>query len=366
MQESNHLGPKNFAAVRSAALAFCLLLAVFCGSGDAAAPTPEPPVGAVEALPNIHELPDPFLFTSGRRVVNREQWRERREEIKEILLRYEYGHVAPAPEKWSAREVSGKAWLGGRMTLVAMTLDMGDFLNMAVRVYRPSGDGPFPAVLNLGDDGSKAAVAFARGYMLVTCSPEVDLDPDTEGPRHGWSGPAWPVRLAIGDRWRCGPGERVAPWTTLETRRDVQADHVIVRGHSRMGKAALLAGALDERFAMVAPNGSGTGGASVYRVRNSGAETLASITSPKRFASWFQRDFGRFGDREDHLSVRSALAARPGGASTAVVDRGRAGQMGQPPRQPGSGRGRQPCLPIPWLARQHRHPHPARQPREPG
>ncbi len=281
----------------------------------------------MEKLPEISQLPDPFLFTSGRRVDNRKQWRKRREEIKEILLRYEYGHTAPAPEKWSAREVSSKTWLGGRMTLVAMTLDTGagNSLDMAVHVYRPAGDGPFPAVLNIGDDGSKAAVAFARGYMLVTCSPEVDLDPDTEGREI-----AGPAQLACPT---CDWGS-LAVWAWgasramdyLQTRRDVQSDHVIVRGHSRMGKAALLAGALDERFAMVAPNGSGTGGASAYRVRSSGAETLASITSPKRFASWFQRDFGRFGDRVDRLPfdqhwLLALVAPRPLLSTEAEQDR---------------------------------------------
>lgn len=217
VQESDHRAPKDFAAAGSAALAFCLVLTVFCGSGDAAAPTPEPPADAVDNLPEIRELPDPFLFASGRRVCKREQWRERRKEIKEILLRYEYGHVAPAPEKWSAREVSSKAWLGGRVTLVAMTLDMGagNSLDMAVRVYRPAGDGPFPAVLNIGNDGSKAAVAFARGYMLATCSPEVDLDPDTEGrdiagpaqlacPTCDWGSLAvWAIIAMSPDSWHC-------------------------------------------------------------------------------------------------------------------------------------------------------------------
>jgi len=256
----------------------------------------------VEELPIVSELPDPFLSTSGRRVHSQDEWRGRREEIKDILQQYEYGRMAPAPADWSAKEVSSKAWLGGRATHVVMTLAVGarSSLDMAVRVYRPAGDGPLPVVLNIGDDASKAAVAFARGYMLATCSPEVDLDPDTEG--HDVVGPAqraYPTldwgSLAV---WAWGASRAM---DYLETRHDVQADHLIVRGHSRTGKAALLAGAMDERFAMVAPNGSGTGGASVYRVRNSGAETLASITSPERFASWFQRDFHRFADREDRL-----------------------------------------------------------------
>lgn len=256
----------------------------------------------VEGLQEMSEFPDPFLFANGRRVRNQEQWQERREEIKDILLKYEYGRMPPAPEDWSARVVSSKAWFGGQAIYVVMTLNVGtgNSLEMAVRVYRPAGEGPFPAVLNIGDDASKAKVAFTRGFMMVTCSPELDLDPDTEG--RDVAGPAqlaYPAfdwgSLAV---WSWGACRAM---DYLETREDVQTQHMIVRGHSRMGKAALLAGAMDERFAMVAPNGSGTGGASVYRVRNPGAETLASISSPERFASWFHRDFHRFGDSLDHL-----------------------------------------------------------------
>jgi endo-1,4-beta-xylanase len=40
---------------------------------------------------------------------------------------------------------------------------------------------------------------------------------------------------------------------------------LVVTGYSRWGKAALLAGMLDERFQLTAPGGSGSGGATPYR-----------------------------------------------------------------------------------------------------
>jgi len=49
------------------------------------------------------------------------------------------------------------------------------------------------------------------------------------------------------------------------------------------------------------PNGSGCGGAGCFRVMGPNSETLELITSPKRFKSWFQQDFGKYGNREDEL-----------------------------------------------------------------
>jgi hypothetical protein len=74
-----------------------------------------------------------------------------------------------------------------------------------------------------------------------------------------------------------------------------------VTGHSRAGKTALLAGALDERFALVAPNGSGTGGAGLFRVYGHGSETLEAITRPDRFAYWFTPGLRDYSNREGQL-----------------------------------------------------------------
>lgn len=70
---------------------------------------------------------------------------------------------------------------------------------------------------------------------------------------------------------------------SLETCSDVDKGRLAIVGHSRGGKLALLAGALDERFALVAANGSGFGGAGCFRTQPPKVVTLELITRPDGF-----------------------------------------------------------------------------------
>lgn len=79
----------------------------------------------------------------------------------------------------------------------------------------------------------------------------------------------------------------------------IDADRVIAFGHSRFGKAALVAAAFDLRIAGVVSNQSGTGGAALSRDKS--GETVAQIV--QRYPHWFAGAFDDYARREDELPV---------------------------------------------------------------
>jgi hypothetical protein len=285
-------------------------------------------VNYTESRVGTFELPDALAGTQGR-VRDPAGWAPRRAEILELFRQHVYGRSPGKPDRLTFEEVErndramdGAATLQrvaivsswqGRTHRFHLTL----FLPRSARSALHAG-GRVPVLLLLNNrpavnaDPSRteksgfwpAEQVIARGFGIAALQV-AELAPDNnetfrqgvidtfEGSAAGPRAPdAWGALAA----WAWGASRAM---DYFETNAGVDAARVAVVGHSRGGKAALWAGAEDQRFAMVVSNESGESGAALSR-RNFG-ETIARITTT--FPYWFAANYRSFAARESSLPV---------------------------------------------------------------
>jgi len=273
----------------------------------AARDLPGGPATVLAALPDLLAWPD------GRRVETPVDWAARVSAWRDVVVDVGYGGLPPAPDgvEIELRSEARVHHLRGAPRLLALRLRArvgGGEAAFAVRLLLPDAPGPVPAVA-YGDgcwwhlDDATLARFAARGVALAVFD-RTEVAPDAGRAVEGAPPPA--RRGGLFDLVPDATFGALAAWAwayhrvvdLLRDRPEVDGGRIAVTGFSRGGKAALLAGATDERIALVHAHASGAGGAAPFRVLGEGAETLDVA---RAFPTWFGSRLREFVGREGEL-----------------------------------------------------------------
>ena len=265
------------------------------------------------------ELPDPFRCEDGARVSTLAQWQRRRREIRDLVVDIEYGGLPPAPAETRCEKLHSSTvkHLGGAQFVSCRVITGPDNpFSFLLHLLVPPGRGPFPVVLS-GDacwryvTDAVAAEVLRRGNILaqfnrVEIVPDVYLSERTSGLYRVYRDASYGALAA----WAWGYHRCIDVLAGMDV---VDAARIAIVGHSRGGKAVLLAGATDERIALTGANNSGAGGAGCYRRQGAGSETLADLI--RAIPYWFGPRLKEFVNRENDLPfdqhfLKSLIAPR--------------------------------------------------------
>jgi hypothetical protein len=299
-----------------------------------------------EALANPYpKLPDALTTRAGEKVTTASHWRhDRRPEIAELMQSQVYGFVpdnVPAVT-WKVtrtlhhaiggiavvtKELTGhvdnSAYPPITVNIRANLVTPADARGHAVPVIVMNGSRLRPIPRNppaslphnisyyslLGEDNLEQLLRRGWGYVaLDSTSAQPDSLPNGDGIGGGIIGLANRGKPRGMDQWGA-----VRAWAWADSRLldylvtdpDVDARRIGIFGHSRFGKAALVAMAFDPRFAIGYISAAGAGGSALFP-RNIG-ETLANLTGPGEFY-WFAgnlRTYAAVGSSPDELPVDS-------------------------------------------------------------
>ncbi len=292
------------------------------------------------------KLPDPLTMKDGRKVTTAAMWPARRAELLEDFEREVYGRRPKAIPKVTWKVLSETEGREGRVATITKWL-IGHVDNSAspainvdiiVSLTTPKNSNmPVPVVLQFGGFG----MTLPEG---ITPPPNPCIPPGATPPNFprppAPAGPTWQEQV-IAKRWGyavmhttsvqadCGAGltsgiiglvnkgqpRSVEDWGALsawgwgasrvidylETDNAVDATRVGVQGHSRYGKAALVAMALDERIVIGYISSSGHGGAKLHRRKY--GERIENVASA--FYHWMGANYLKFAGNWDALPVDS-------------------------------------------------------------
>lgn len=284
----------------------------------------------------LGKLPDLFTFEDGRKVSTAADWEERRKELYKTVVEMQYGKILPEPEFLEIDPLCVPN-TEGRMNIWKITSGTRKHpVSFSIYAHKPAEDGPWPVVID-GDlcygcmQNPEIAKKFTdRGIMLVAFN-RCEIVPDIRNPKRTGNLYETYAEYHFGAlmAWAWGFIRTLDALVQLD---QVDLSCVTFTGLSRGGKAALLAGVLDERAAIVNPEASGCGGTGCYRIHMKAleedgsekrSETLQDILNS--FPDWFSEEMKAYVDREQDLPfdqhyLKALLAPRVFFDSEALSD----------------------------------------------
>lgn len=251
-------------------------------------------------LDSIKERNIPDFFGNIKAV---KEWEAYRAELIDLFLREEYGYLPPKITPTTeiveqAVDFAGKAhWQSVLFTFE----NNGKKHTVKTELILPSGKKRVPVFVNIGfvreipNKYLPTEEIIDSGFgVLSFCYEDVTSD----------NGDFSNGLCALFDKCECG---KISIWAYmasrcvdyLYTREEIDKEAVAVIGHSRLGKTALLASALDKRFVLCCANNSGCCGASLSRGKPKNAESIKEIT--RVFPFWFVKGFEKYNDNPHSL-----------------------------------------------------------------
>ena len=267
-------------------------------------------------------LPDPLVLKNGKRVTSAKQWwNQRRAEIVEDFDREMYGRAPKVTPKvnWEVTSTVNETKYDTPVVTKQLTghVDNSSYPQVTVDIKLTlttptNAKGPVPVVMEFGigqlpprpanapplpqqpgTPWQQQVLAKGWGYAsLIPVSIQADngagltagiiglvnkgqpRKPDDWGALRAW---AWGASRAI---------------DYFETDKAVNAKQVALEGHSRYGKATLVAMAYEPRLALAFVSSSGAGGAKIHR-RNNYGEMVENVAAPSEY-HWMAGNYMKY------------------------------------------------------------------------
>ncbi len=319
------------------------------------------------------DLPNPLRFANGKPVKSARQWPRRRAQLLRLFTRQMYGRMPPRPphEQFEVYSRDPHA-LGGLATRTQAFILLNGHRNgprIDLLLYTPNGVKRPPVILGMNFWGNETinadpGIRISKRWIGAHSNPWVNLscvrNHRATAACRGINASQWPVKMILRNGYALAtfyrrdldrdrkheyaksirsdyPGlhkggddfATIGAWAWgmsraldfLQNDPAVNGRRVVAFGWSRLGKAAIWAGATDQRFAAVISNESGAGGAKLFHYPH--GQTIASLNT--EFPYWFCRNFHRYNGDDAHLpfdqnEVLALIAPRPLYVASAIDD----------------------------------------------